>query len=320
MEGGLSYRDAGVDLDAARGLTARLAGLVRGGTQGFAGLFPLPAMRDGLLVACTDGVGTKVSLARRLARLEGLGQDLVAMSVNDLVCCGATPLFFLDYVAVGRLDPDEVGEVVAGVARACEEAGCALLGGETAEHPGVVPAEHLDLAGFAVGAVERDDLLGPERVRAGDAIVGLASSGLHANGFSLVRALVDDGALAPEPDLLLAPTRLYAADLAGIREAGIEIHAAAHVTGGGLPENLPRAVPEGLRPVLRDGAWPTPAAIRAVLDTGRVAEDEAWRALNMGLGMCLIVPEASVPPIVASIEGAHEVGVVEDGPPGLRRA
>jgi phosphoribosylformylglycinamidine cyclo-ligase len=319
MGGELSYREAGVDLGAARRLTDRLGGLVHGGTRGFAGLLPLPPTRDGLLVACTDGVGTKVHLARELGRLDGLGQDLVAMSVNDLVCCGARPLAFLDYVAVGRLDPDEVAAVVAGVAEACRVSGCALLGGETAEHPGVVAPEHMDLAGFAVGVVERDAVIGPERVREGDVVLGLPSSGLHANGFSLVRALVARGALAADPDLLLAPTRLYAPDLAALAAAGVELHAAAHVTGGGLPENLPRVVPEGLRPAVSEGSWPMPPAIEAVRATGLVADGEAWSTLNMGLGMCLVLPEAAVEPALATLPGARRVGWIEPGPPGLRR-
>jgi phosphoribosylformylglycinamidine cyclo-ligase len=279
----------------------------------------MPRMRDPLLVACTDGVGTKVALARSLGRLEGLGQDLVAMCVNDLACIGAEPLFFLDYLAVGRLDPEVAGAIVSGIAAACREVGCALLGGETAEHPGVMADGDLDLAGFAVGAVERDEALAPESVRPGDAIVGIPSSGLHANGFSLVRALVEAGALAPDPDLLLAPTRLYPGDMARLRAEGVEVHAAAHVTGGGLPENLPRALPEGLAAIVDPGAWELPPAIEAVLATGRVPEDEAWRTFNMGLGMCLVVPPQSVERAAALIAGAREVGRVEPGERGLVR-
>jgi phosphoribosylformylglycinamidine cyclo-ligase len=317
-ERAVTYREAGVDLDAARRLTDGLASLVHGGADGFAGTLPLPPMREPVLVACTDGVGTKVALARRLGRSEGLGQDLVAMSVNDLICTGARPLGFLDYLAVGRLEPSEARTLVAGIAAACEAAGCALLGGETAEHPGVVPPEHLDLAGFAVGVVEREEMLGPSRVQAGDVVVGLASSGLHANGFSLVRALVDGGRLAADPDLLLAPTRLYVDHLAGLRDAGIAVHAAAHITGGGLPGNLPRAMPPGLRPVLRPDAWPRPRAIEAVLATGAVDEEEAWATFNMGLGMCLVLPQTSVSAVCALLDDAHVVGWVEAGGPGLR--
>jgi phosphoribosylformylglycinamidine cyclo-ligase len=308
----LSYRDAGVDLEAARRHTQALATLV-GGETGFAAAHPLPAgMREPLLVTCADGVGTKLLLARDLGRLHGLGQDLVAMCVNDLACTGARPLVFLDYLAVGRLDPDEARALVASVAAACEAVGCRLAGGETAEMPGLYAPGHFDLAGFAAGVVERSEMLGPDRVREGDAIVGIASSGLHSNGFSLVRALVDAGALEPDPDLLLAPTRLYVRDLQAIAEA-VDLRAAAHITGGGLPENLPRALPEGLGAELEAGSWEPGPAIAAVLATGRVGDDEAWRTFNMGLGMCAIVPEAAAAEAARRVDGARVVGRVVPG-------
>ncbi len=317
--GGISYRDAGVDLEAARRHTTNIASLVSGGTAGFAGLVEMPKMRDPLLVSATDGVGTKIALAQALGRVDGLGQDLVAMCVNDLVCCGATPLFFLDYMAVGQLDPELAGRIVASIAAACAEAGCALVGGETAEHPGVVAADHLDLAGFAVGVVERDEVLGPQRVEVGDLIVGIPSTGLHSNGFSLVRALVDAGALTPDADLLLAPTRLYPADFTRLREADVELHAAAHITGGGLPENLPRAIPDGMRPVVDPATWDPPPAIAAVLATGRVPDGAAWETFNMGIGMCLVVPPHAAPAAVDAVAGARVIGHVEAGAAGLRR-
>jgi phosphoribosylformylglycinamidine cyclo-ligase len=306
----LSYRDAGVDLEAARRHTDALSALV-GGQTGFAAAHPLPAgMREPVLVTCTDGVGTKLLLARELGRLEGLGQDLVAMCVNDLACTGARPLVFLDYLAVGRLDPDEAGALVASIAGACESVGCRLAGGETAEMPGLYAPGHFDLAGFAAGVVERAAMLGPHRVAEGDAIVGLPSSGLHANGFSLVRALVEDGALEPDPDLLLAPTRLYVRDLEAMAEAA-DLRAAAHITGGGLPENLPRALPEGLGAGLAAGSWEPGPAIGAVLATGRVAADEAWRTFNMGLGMCAIARDGDA--AAAAVDGARVVGRVVAG-------
>ncbi len=317
MSRGITYRDAGVSLDAARRHTDNIAALVAGGV-GFAGVMELPRMRDPMIVGCTDGVGTKVALAQRLGRMDGLGQDLVAMCVNDLVCTGATPLFFLDYLAVGRLDPDVAGRIVAGIAAACDAVGCALLGGETAEHPGVVADDHIDVAGFACGLVERDRVLGAARVRDGDAIVGIASSGLHSNGFSLVRALVDGGALAPDPDLLLTPTRLYVDDMARLRDAGLDVHAAAHITGGGLPENLPRVLPEGLRPAIDPASWPRPGAIAAVLDCGRVPDADAWDTFNMGIGMCVVLPPRDAGRACELLDGASVIGRVEPGS-GLRR-
>jgi phosphoribosylformylglycinamidine cyclo-ligase len=267
-------------------------------------------MREPMLVTCTDGVGTKLLLARELGRLDGLGQDLVAMCVNDLACTGARPLVFLDYLAVGRLEPGEAGALVASIAAACEVVGCRLAGGETAEMPGLYAPGHFDLAGFAAGVVERSEMLGPDRVAEGDEIVGLPSSGLHANGFSLVRALVAAGALPPDPDLLLAPTRLYARDLQALAEGGA-LRAAAHITGGGLPENLPRALPAGLGAELRAGSWQPGPAIAAVLASGRVDEDEAWRTFNMGLGMCAVVADGAA--AAALVDGARVVGRVVAG-------
>ena len=241
MEGPLSYRDAGVDLDAARRHTEALSALVAGET-GFAAAHPLPAgMREPMLVTCTDGVGTKLLLARELGRLEGLGQDLVAMCVNDLACTGAQPLVFLDYLAVGRLEPGEAGALVASIAAACEAVGCRLAGGETAEMPGLYAPGHFDLAGFAAGVVERSEMLGPDRVAEGDAIVGLPSSGLHSNGFSLVRALVAAGALAPDPDLLLEPTRLYVRELRALAEGGGPAGGGPHHRRRAAREPAPRA-------------------------------------------------------------------------------
>ncbi len=317
MNPGITYRDAGVDLDAAQRHTANIASMVAGGTGGFAGLVEMPKMRDPLLVSATDGVGTKIALAQKLGRLDGLGQDLVAMCVNDLACTGATPLFFLDYMAVGRLDPEIAGQIVASISAACAAVGCALVGGETAEHPGVVAPDHLDLAGFAVGVVERDEVLGPHRVVDGDVIVGIPSSGLHSNGFSLVRALVDSGALAPDADLLLEPTRLYPNDLAWLRDAGADLHAAAHITGGGFPENLPRAIPEGLRPIIDPSTWERTAAIVAVLAAG-VPDEDAWSTFNMGIGMCLVLPRDAAATATGAITGARVIGHVERGEGGLR--
>jgi phosphoribosylformylglycinamidine cyclo-ligase len=315
----VSYRDAGVDLDAARRHTATISAMVAGGQTGFAAAHPIPpGMREPMLVTCTDGIGTKLLLAQELGRIGGLGQDLVAMCVNDLVCTGARPLVFLDYLAVGRLDTDQAAELVRSVADACAAVGCALAGGETAEMPGLYAPGHFDLAGFACGVVERAAMIGPHRVAEGDAIVGVPSSGLHSNGYSLVRALVSAGVLAPDPELLLAPTRLYVRDVEALAAAGVDLRAAAHITGGGLPENLPRALPEGLGAALDTSAWDPGPAMRAVLATGRVTDDEAWSTFNMGLGMCLVVSPADADAAVALLEGARVVGRVEPGT-GVRR-
>ena len=316
-ERSISYRDAGVDLEAAGRHTAAIAALIAGGQTGFAAAHPIPAgMREPMLVTCTDGVGTKLLLARELGRIDGLGQDLVAMCVNDMACTGAQPLVFLDYLAVGRLDPGEAEVLVRSIAEACAAVGCALAGGETAEMPGLYAPGHFDLAGFAAGVVERAEMLGPHRVREGDAIVGIPSSGIHSNGYSLVRALVDAGALPADPDLLLAPTRLYVNEVAAMRAAA-DVRSAAHVTGGGLPENLPRALPGDLGAELDPRSWEPGPAIAAVLATGRVAEDEAWRTFNMGLGMCVVVAEEDADAAVAAVPGARRVGRVA-GPPGVR--
>jgi phosphoribosylformylglycinamidine cyclo-ligase len=314
----ISYRDAGVDLEAAARHTTAISSMIAGGQTGFAAAHAIPpGMRAPMLITCTDGVGTKLLLAQQLGRIEGLGQDLVAMCVNDLACTGATPLVFLDYLAVGVLDPEEAAVLVRSIADACAAVGCALAGGETAEMPGLYAPGHFDLAGFACGVVERSEMLGAHRVREGDAIVGVPSSGIHSNGFSLVRALIETGALAADPDLLLRPTRLYVNEMAGLRAAGVEVRAAAHITGGGLPENLPRALPPGLGADLDVGAWEPGDAIAAVLASGRVAADEAWRTFNMGLGMCVIVPEEAVDAALASVPGACRVGRV-GGAPGVR--
>jgi phosphoribosylformylglycinamidine cyclo-ligase len=309
----ISYRNAGVDLDAARKHTANIAGLVHGGVTGFAGGLALPRMRAPVILACTDGVGTKLLLAREAGILDGLGQDLVAMCVNDLICSGARPIGFLDYLAVGRLDPDEAKILVGSVARACESAGCALLGGETAELPGLYRPGHFDLAGFAIGIVEQDQMLGPERVRDGDLIVGIPSSGIHSNGFSLVRALVAEGALDCSAETLLTPTRLYVREVLDLLGAGVALHAVAHITGGGLPENLPRALPDGLGARITPDAWPLPTAISAIVDSGRVGDDDLWDTFNMGIGLCIIAPEDARDAILARLPDACVIGVVAAG-------
>jgi phosphoribosylformylglycinamidine cyclo-ligase len=296
----------------------------------------LPAgLRAPVLVASTDGVGTKTAIARAVGRLDTIGIDLVAMCADDLVCAGAAPLFLLDYVAVSRLVPEEVAALVDGVAAGCRQAGCALVGGETAEHPGLLEPGAFDLAATCVGVAERDDLLDGSAVVAGDRLVGLAASGLHSNGFSLVRRLIARhgldlaepyaGALArhapgvePEPglasaslgDALLVPTRIYApavlAIRAALRAAGVDLHGAAHVTGGGLPGNVPRIVPAGLGARRDPGRWPMPPVMRLVAALGGLSAAEVRATFNGGLGMVLAVPPAGV---TVALGAAREAGI-----------
>lgn len=301
----VTYADAGVDLDAADRSVAELSPLldrtrrpeVLGGIGGFGGLFAFDAARydEPVLVSSSDGVGTKVELARRLDVLETVGQDLVAMVADDIVVSGAEPLFFNDYLAVGRLDPQRVTRIVAGIAEGCRLAGCALVGGETAEHPGLLADDAFDLAGFGVGVAERSALLGPHRVVDGDALVALASSGVHSNGYSLVRRLVDGldlserhGLDRPLGEELLTPTRIYARDCLALLDA-VDVHAFCHVTGGGIPGNLPRVLPDGLGAVVDARAWQRPAVFRLLGELGPVPEDDLWRTFNLGVGMIAVV-------------------------------
>ncbi len=324
----VSYGDAGVDLDAAErsvGLIGKRVAAthgpeVLGGIGGFGGLFRFDtsAWRDPILVSSSDGVGTKVELARRLDRLDGIGHDLVGMVVDDLVAVGARPLFMNDYLAVGRLDPERVADLVGGIADACGPAGCALVGGETAEHPGLLEPDAFDVAGFAVGVVEGDALLGPDRVRDGDVLVALPSSGPHANGYSLIRRIIEGlgpdadltahhGLARPLADELMEPTRVHAPDVLAVIEllgAGEDgVHAACHVTGGGLPGNLPRVLPEGLAAVVERASWEWPAIFRWLAEQGPVEDAEMWRTFNCGVGMVLVVSAAAVDPALRLLAG-----------------
>jgi phosphoribosylformylglycinamidine cyclo-ligase len=297
-----SYEQAGVSLAAADAVVERLraaaestrSDAVVGGLGGFAGLYALD--EDRLLAASTDGVGTKVVLAREAGRLRDAGRDLAAHCMNDVATTGAEPLFFLDYVAAHRLDLEQVAELVEGAAEVCREAGCALLGGETAEMPGVYRDQELDFAGTCVGVVRRADLIDGSHVEAGDVVLGLPSSGLHANGFSLVRRLIDAGA-EWDADLLLAPTHLYIEDVRRLRES-VDVRALAHVTGGAIPGNLARVLPEGLGAVIDPSAWERPAVFRW-LDEQGVTEEEQRRVFNLGVGMCAVVPAAAEAPFPA---------------------
>ncbi len=330
-EGGATYAGAGVDIAAGDAAVDRLRSMVAG-IGGFGGQFPLETGRYGapVLVASTDGVGTKMAVARASGRYDTVGIDLVAMCVDDLVCVGAEPLFMLDYIATGRVDPDLVATVVSGVHEGCKQAGCELIGGETAEHAGVMHRDDLDLAGFAVGVVEQGTQLGPERVQAGDAIVGLASPGLRSNGYTLARhVLLERAGLGLEDpawqgaehsvaDELLRPSVIYSPAVLAVRAAlGPSLHACAHITGGGIVGNLPRALPGGLGAVLDRSAWEEPRVFGEVQRLGSVAEDEMDRVFNRGIGMALVLDAGSVDAALRTVEQAGQpasvIGAVVDG-------
>lgn len=320
-----SYADAGVDIAAGDRAVELLRAAVerasrpevRGGLGGFAGLFELDLSRwrRPVLATSTDGVGTKVAVASALDRHDTIGLDLVAMVVDDLVVCGAEPLFLTDYIACGRVVPERIATIVAGVAEGCRIAGCALIGGETAEHPGLMAPDAFDLAGAGVGVVEADAVLGPARVRPGDAVVALGSSGLHANGFSLVRrVLLERAGLALDaavPELggvalgeaLLAPTRIYAADCRALLAAGVDVHAFAHVTGGGIAANLARVLPAGALAELDRASWAPPAIFDLVAARGPVTAAEMEATFNQGIGMLAVVAAGAAEPAVALLAG-----------------
>ena len=290
--GGRTYEAAGVSLAAAEAVVERLRGAVEStgatGFGAFAGLYPLDERR--LLAASTDSVGSKLVLSRRAGRLHDAGRDLAAHCIGDVITTGAAPLFFLDYVAAHELDLEQVAELVEGAAEICREAGCALIGGETAELPGIYREEELDFAGTCVGIVDRDRLIDGSRCERGDVVLGLPSSGLHTNGFSLVRTLVGDGEF--DADLLLAPHRLYLGEVRALRERA-DVKALAHVTGGGIPGNLTRVLPEGVGVELDWDSWERPP-VYAWLDERGVGEEEQRRVFNLGIGMCAVVPPGDV--------------------------
>ena len=309
----MDYRTAGVDVVAGRAFVERIRRSVEatrrpevvGGLGGFGGLCRLPAgLRRPLLVSGTDGVGTKLELAQAHGRHHEVGLDLVAMCVNDVITSGAEPLFFLDYIATGKLSPEAMAEVVEGIAAGCRLSGCALLGGETAEMPGFYGPGRYDLAGFCVAVVEEDELIDGRQVVAGDRILAVASSGVHSNGFSLVRRILEmagvqaDTRLAPTGpnllDALLTPTLLYGKLVQALLGQALPIHGMAHITGGGLPENLPRCLPNGLHAVIDPGSWQRPALFRWLQENGEVPEADMWNTFNLGVGFCVVLPEEAV--------------------------
>ncbi|MGO0123325.1 phosphoribosylformylglycinamidine cyclo-ligase [Desulfothermobacter acidiphilus] len=337
----LDYAAAGVDIDAANRLVARIKEMARStyreevlaGVGGFAGLSLLPArFRQPVLVASTDGVGTKLKVAFLAQRYDTIGIDLVAMCVNDLLVTGAEPLFFLDYLAVGKLELQQAEAVLAGIVAGCSDAGCALLGGETAEMPGFYAPGELELAGFALGVVERDRIVDGKKIRPGEVLVGLASSGLHANGFSLVRKLLLEllGLSLEQrlPELgcalgeeLLRPTRIYVPLVLPLLER-FAVHGMAHITGGGLIDNLPRVLPPGVGVELELGSWPVPPIFRLLQERGNLTTTDMCRTFNLGIGYVLILPEEETDPLLAYLEAqgekAYRIGRVVEGVQGVK--
>ncbi|UBI06666.1 phosphoribosylformylglycinamidine cyclo-ligase [Corynebacterium falsenii] len=341
-ERGATYAAAGVDIEAGDRAVELFAPLakratrpeVRGGLGGFAGLFALGNYDKPLLAASSDGVGTKLAVAQAMDKHDTIGRDLVAMCVDDLVVCGAEPLFLQDYIAIGKVVPEHVASIVAGIAAGCEEAGCALLGGETAEHPGVMEPGEYDVSATAVGVVEEAKVLGPDRVRPGDAVIAMASSGLHSNGYSLARHVLLDTAGLPLDgyvrdfdrtlgEELLEPTRIYAKTCLDLANE-CDVHTFAHITGGGLAANLARVIPEGMQAELQRSTWSPAPIFRTIQRTGRVPQEEMEKTFNMGVGMVAVVAEDDAERAMAMLTARHveawklgEVHATEDGQTGV---
>ncbi|MGL6001417.1 MAG: phosphoribosylformylglycinamidine cyclo-ligase [Plesiomonas sp.] len=328
----LSYKDAGVDIDAGNALVDRIKGVVgrtrrpevMGGLGGFGALCAIPQKyREPILVSGTDGVGTKLRLAMDLKRHDTIGIDLVAMCVNDLIVQGAEPLFFLDYYATGKLDVDTAASVITGIAKGCELSGCALVGGETAEMPGMYHGEDYDVAGFCVGVVEKSEILDGSKVQPGDALIALASSGPHSNGYSLVRkilAVSEQDPLTTElegkplADHLLEPTRIYVRSVLQLI-AQANLHAVAHLTGGGFWENIPRVLPENTKAVINESSWQWPAIFHWLQENGNVSTHEMYRTFNCGVGIIIALPQAEVENalkiLTSAGEKAWQIGIIE---------
>ncbi len=318
----ISYRDAGVDIEAGDALVEEIKPFakrtmrpeVMGGIGGFGSLFEVPKkFRNPVLVSGTDGVGTKLKLAFQLNKHDTVGIDLVAMSVNDILVQGAEPLFFLDYFACGKLEVGTAAQVIKGIALGCEQAGCALVGGETAEMPGMYPAGEYDLAGFAVGAVEKDAIINGSTIAEGDVLLGLASSGAHSNGYSLIRKLIDHAGIdmqsdfhgRPFRDVVMAPTRIYVKPLLKLL-AVMPVKGMAHITGGGITENVPRVLPAGLTAEVKKGSWQMPPLFSWLQAQGNVTDDEMYRTFNCGIGMVVIVSAAQAEAAKTLLENEGE--------------
>lgn len=338
----MDYKNSGVDIEAGYKSVELMKNYVKetmrpevlGGLGGFSGAFSLKAIKDmenPVLLSGTDGCGTKVKLAFLLDKHDTIGIDCVAMCVNDVACAGGEPLFFLDYIACGKNYPEKIATIVSGVAEGCKQSGCALVGGETAEHPGLMPEEEYDLAGFSVGVVDEKDIITGKDVKAGDVLIGMASSGVHSNGFSLVRKIfsMDKETLTTYHEelgttlgeALLAPTRIYVKALRSVKDAGVRIKACSHITGGGFDENIPRMLPEGKHAIIEKNSYEVPAIFKMMARVGNVEEEMMYNTYNMGIGMILAVDPADVDKTMEAIKSAGDtpyiIGKIEDGEKGV---
>lgn len=338
----MDYKNAGVDIEAGyksvelmkKHVKETMRPEVLGGLGGFSGAFSMNAfkdMEDPVLLSGTDGVGTKIKLAFLLDKHDTVGIDCVAMCINDVACAGGEPLFFLDYIACGKNYPEKIATIVSGVAEGCKQAGAALIGGETAEHPGLMPEDEYDLAGFAVGVVDRKDLITGENIKAGDTLIGIASSGVHSNGFSLVRKVFRmsveslntyyDNLGCTLGEALIVPTKIYVKALKSVKDAGVTIKGCSHITGGGFYENIPRMLPDGVRAVVKKDSYPVLPIFKMLQEEGDIAEEMMYNTYNMGLGMILAVDPADADKTMEAIKAAGEtpyvVGSVENGEKGV---
>lgn len=338
----MDYKNSGVDIEAGyksvelmkKYVKGTMRPEVLGGLGGFSGAFSMESfknMEKPTLVSGTDGCGTKVKLAFLLDKHDTIGIDCVAMCVNDIACAGGEPLFFLDYIACGKNYPEKIATIVSGVAEGCKQAGCALIGGETAEHPGLMPEDEYDLAGFSVGIVDEKDIITGADLAAGDVLIGMASSGVHSNGFSLVRKIfsMDTDTLNTYHEelgktlgeALLAPTRIYVKALREVKEAGVRVKACSHITGGGFYENIPRMLPEGKHAIIRKDSYEVPAIFKMMAREGKVEEQMMYNTYNMGIGMIVAVDPADVDKTIAAMKAAGDtpyiVGEIKDGEKGV---
>ena len=338
----MDYKNAGVDIEAGyesvelmkKYVKGTMRPEVLGGLGGFSGAFSMEAikgMEEPVLLSGTDGCGTKVKLAFLLDKHDTIGIDCVAMCVNDVACAGGEPLFFLDYIACGKNYPEKIATIVSGVAEGCKQSGCALIGGETAEHPGLMPEDEYDLAGFTVGVVDKKDIITGENLKAGDVLIGMASTGVHSNGFSLVRKIfkMDKETLNTYHEelgktlgeALLAPTRIYVKALKNVKEAGVRVKACSHITGGGFYENVPRMLPEGKHAVIKKDSYKVPAIFKMMEREGNVEEHMMYNTYNMGIGMIVAVDPADVEKTMEAMRAAGDtpyvIGEIKDGEKGV---